>query len=99
MNRNSRLTKIYSFVLALILVVVSTLFPAFATTQTEQKPDQIFDRTLREMIITATADELIPVSIWYQDIAQDEIDLKVKKQTGLTEDNIDVKMSMPSLES
>lgn len=51
--------------------------------------DKISDKVLDE-IKSADKEEKFPVWIWFSDINQDEVDRKVKKDTGLTSDNISV---------
>lgn len=90
-----------SFMLATLMLLLS--LPVAATTVTETASTATsevskIDPALLEVMSEASPDEKIPVSIWYSDIDQREVDTLTATKVGFDKDNVAVDYEMPSAE-
>lgn len=79
----------------MVLIIISvSVAPTFAAV-IERATQEVVQDDLAVLIEKSSNDEKIPVYIWYKDISQNDIDMQVENETGLTEDNLSEELLMP----
>lgn len=84
--RNRRVHKFFCFVLVLVVCLACFCVPVMATDETEVSR---FEPMLEEILDELSEDEMIPVSIWFEDIDKttlaEETTKKLKNSVGNNE--------------
>ena len=97
MLRNKMICSLVSMTLAIIMVVLPVATPISAVDFTSASKQTKIDPLLREKMAEASADEKIPVAIWYTDVDQTQIDSLTKDRVGFDAESVALDYEMPSL--
>lgn len=97
MLRNKAIYSLVSMTLAIIMVVLPVATPISAVDFVSATKQTKIDPLLREKMAEASADEKIPVAIWYTDVDQTQIDSLTKDRVGFDAESVALDYEMPSL--
>lgn len=97
MLRNKAIYSLVSMTLAIIMIVLPVATPISAVDFVSASKQTKIDPLLREKMAEASADEKIPVAIWYTDVDQTQIDSLTKDRVGFDAESVALDYEMPSL--
>lgn len=97
MLRKKNIISAMCVFMAMLMVLLSVALPVSAESenltidsmvQIPVKPEDKIDSVLKEKMANATAEEKIPVAIWFEDIDRYELDIAVQEKCGISKDEI-----------
>lgn len=91
-NYKKSIKVVFSICLALCILSNCMLIAYSKTESTNSENTQIIGDKLYDILNNSADNEKIPVSIWYKDIDQDNVDIMTKEETGYSIDSLSVNM-------
>ena len=91
-NYKKSIKVVFSICLALCILSNCMLIAYSKTESTNSENIQIIGDKLYDILNNSADNEKIPVSIWYKDIDQDNVDIMTKEETGYSIDSLSVNM-------